>query len=222
MRILLADDSEDNRFLILSYLKPTGSIVDIAENGALALGLFRNNNYDAVLMDVEMPVMDGYTATRSIRDLEHLRGAAPTPVIALSAHALADIAEKGAAAGFTELLTKPIRAITLLQTLAKYPRARQPIPIQVAEDMADVVPRYLTKRRAELVLYRDALAKGDMEAIRMMGHRMKGTGAGYGLVMLTHLGGALELAAKRGDASEIRGKLAEFADYLDNVVLNYE
>jgi len=228
MRILLADDSEDNRFLILSYLKRIGSFIDIAENGALAIDLFKNNTYDIVLMDVEMPVMDGYTATRAIRDLERLTGAPPTPVLALTAHAFTDMAEKGLNAGFTELLTKPIRAVRLLEAIAKYPRrahvanARQPIRIQVEEGMEDVVPGYLAKRRADVSLYRDALAKGDMETIRIMAHRTKGTGAGYGLPMLTDLGSALERAAKNGDHSELRIKLDEFANYLDNVELEYE
>ena len=107
LRILLVDDSEDNRVLILSYLKGTqsgrtDSTIDIAENGLIAVGMFQTGRYDAVLMDVEMPVMDGYQATREIRRIEKETGAAPTPVLALTAHAFADMAVKGYEAGFTE------------------------------------------------------------------------------------------------------------------------
>lgn len=229
MRILLADDSEDNRFLILSYLKRTNASVEIAENGAEAVELFKKGCFDLVLMDVEMPVMDGYAATRAIRELERCGAIEPTPVLALTAHAFADLAEKGSAAGFTELLTKPIRNVTLLEAIGKYPRRNhaasgetQPIRIQVEDDMRDVVPGYLAKRRAEVPLYRDAMGKGDMDAVRTMAHRMKGTGTGYGMPVLTEMGSALEQAAKRLDASEVRLKVEELAQYLDNIELEYK
>ena len=257
MKILLADDSEDNRFLILSYLKRTESSVDIAENGAIAAELFRDGTYDVILMDVEMPVMDGYMATRAIREQERASGAAATPVLALTAHAFADMAVKGFEAGFTELLTKPIRNVTLLEAIGKYPRrqhlARPAAPvvlkaavlpepvrivpeaapaqatgkpgairIQVEEGMEDVVPGYLERRKSEVAVYRDALAKGDLEAIRGMAHRMKGTGSGYGLPTLTELGGAIEQAAKQSDTVVIQTKLEALAQYLDKVELEYK
>jgi signal transduction histidine kinase/CheY-like chemotaxis protein/HPt (histidine-containing phosphotransfer) domain-containing protein len=124
LRILLVDDSEDNRVLILSYLKRTQSKIDSAENGRIAVDLFGSNRYDVVLMDVEMPVMDGYEAVREIRRIEKENGAAPTPVLALTAHAFAEMSVKGYDAGFTELLTKPIRHVTLLAALAKYRGAK--------------------------------------------------------------------------------------------------
>ena len=226
MSILLADDSDDNRTLILAYLRRTGSSIDVAENGAVALGLFRKKQYDVVLMDVEMPVMDGYTATRAIRDAERDTGAAATPVLALTAHAFLDMAEKGAAAGFTEILTKPIRNVTLLQALAKYNSGRNapPLTIKVAveEGMEEVVPGYLAKRKADIPLYAAALEKGDMDAIRRLGHRMKGTGTGYGFPALTELGGILEKAAQRADAEEVGRAIQQCQSYLNAVELEYK
>ena len=230
MKILLADDSADNRFLVLSYLKRTGSLIDIAENGAIAVEMFRVKRYDVVLMDVEMPVMDGYTATRAIRALESETGAAATPVLALTAHAFAEMAIRSIGAGFTELLTKPIRSVTLLQALAKYPilatesaSAEPPVvKVVVEEGMEDIVPGYVERRRAEIPLYQRALGTGDMEAIRMMAHRMKGTGTGYGLPALTEFGGAMEQAAAKNDAGELGRKLEEFSRYLNSVELEYK
>ena len=226
MRILLADDSDDNRTLILAYLRRTGSSIDVAENGAVALGLFRGKQYDVVLMDIEMPVMDGYTATRAIRAAEQETGAAATPVLALTAHAFLDLAEKGAAAGFTEILTKPIRNVTLLQALAKYNSGRNATPViikvAVEEGMEDVVPGYLAKRKAEIPLYAAALEKGDMDAIRGLGHRMKGTGTGYGFPALTELGDILEKAAQRADAAEIGRAIEKCQSYLNAVELEYK
>jgi CheY-like chemotaxis protein len=229
-RILLADDSEDNRFLILSYLKLSGSAIDVAENGAVAMDLFRARQYDIVLMDVEMPVMDGYTATRAIRALEQTRGVAATPVLALTAHAFAGMAQKSIDAGFTEVLTKPIRRATLLEALAKYPGhdnakiADNSVPvvkILVEEGLEDVTPGYLAKRRAEVAAYREALTRKNMEAIRTMAHRMKGTGAGYGFPVLTELGAALERSAVSSDNEEIRRKVDELAKYLSTIELEY-
>src|SRR5262249_39061010 len=117
LKILLVDDSDDNRTLILSYLKNIRSQIDIAENGLIAVRAFSKDRYDVILMDVEMPVMDGYEATKMIRKIESQTGAAPTPVFALTAHAFADMAATGYAAGFTQLLTKPIRKLTLLEAI---------------------------------------------------------------------------------------------------------
>ncbi len=227
LRILLADDSEDNRFLILSYLTKNAGRVDIAENGAIAVELFKKNRYDAVLMDVEMPVMDGYTATRAIRRIESATGAFTTPVLALTAHGAAEMAAGAFEAGFTELLTKPIRKGTLLEALGRYqpahssdePPAREKVLVE--QGMEEVVPRYLNKRRAEIPIYRKALEDGNFEAIKSLGHKMKGTGAGYGFQMLTDLGDALESAAKRTDAAEIEVRTDQLARYLDAIELEY-
>jgi signal transduction histidine kinase/CheY-like chemotaxis protein/HPt (histidine-containing phosphotransfer) domain-containing protein len=235
LRILLVDDSEDNRILILSYLKKTRSTIDIAEDGQRAVEFFRTGHYDVVLMDVEMPVMDGYQATREIRRIEKESGAPPTPVLALTAHAFAEMKVKGYEAGFTDLLTKPIRQTTLLEALAKHgssggsgsSEAERPvvapasIRIRVEEGMEDVVPGYLAKRRAEVAVYRERLGAGDFDAIRKLAHKMKGTGGGYGFPKLTELGAALEKGAIQSDTSAIRENLDEFALYLESVKLEY-
>ena len=91
----MVDDSDDNRTLILSYLKHTHSQIGVAENGQAALDMFAPGRYDVILMDVEMPVMDGYEATREIRRIEGEIRAVPTPIFALTAHAFADMAVKG-------------------------------------------------------------------------------------------------------------------------------
>jgi signal transduction histidine kinase/CheY-like chemotaxis protein/HPt (histidine-containing phosphotransfer) domain-containing protein len=251
LRILLADDSEDNRFLILSHLSKAQASIDIAENGEMAVRMFHSNRYDLVLMDVEMPIMDGYAATREIRRLERESSARPTPVLALTAHAFADMAGRSVAAGFTDHLTKPIRKATLLEVLACYapseedlsirtqaipkqppagPAETEPpapknttrrIRVRVEAGMEDVVPSYLDKRRKEIPQYRHALANQDFDTIRILGHKLKGTGAGYGFVDLTSIGAALEQAALRGDIQDIGAKVEEFAQYIDRVALEY-
>jgi PAS domain S-box-containing protein len=120
LRILLVDDSNDNRMLINAYLKNTPYTVDIAENGMIAVEMFEINVFDLVLMDMQMPVMDGYTATRKIRDWEHRNNRKPTPIIALTAYALKEDMQKSLDAGCDAHLTKPIKKNHLLEKISEY------------------------------------------------------------------------------------------------------
>ena len=122
MRILLADDSEDNRFLVRGYLKDSGYNIDEAENGSVAVEKFKHAAYDLVLTDVEMPVLDGFSATREMRSYEKERGSPPTPILALTAHALKEAKDRSIEAGCTDHLTKPIRKATLLEAIRRYTR----------------------------------------------------------------------------------------------------
>jgi CheY-like chemotaxis protein len=118
--ILLADDSSDNLFLIQSYLKHSGYQLDTAETGRVAFEMYQARKYDLVLMDVQMPVMDGHTATRMIRDWEKESKVSPIPIIALTAHAYAEEMQKSFAAGCSDHLTKPIKKNTLLTAIQKW------------------------------------------------------------------------------------------------------
>ena len=120
LRILLAEDSPDNQTLILAYLKPVAHSIEIAENGSIAVEKYKTQRFDLVLMDVQMPVMDGYAATRAMREWEATQGRPPTPIIALTAHARQEDAENSRVAGCTAHLTKPIKKATLLSTLLEY------------------------------------------------------------------------------------------------------
>ncbi len=110
MRILLVDDYPTNRKVVEFHLVEAGYQVDLADNGQKAIDLFRVTEYNAVLMDVEMPVMDGYEASRRIREMEEKRGSdRRTPIIALTAHAVEGFEERCINAGMDEYVTKPIK-----------------------------------------------------------------------------------------------------------------
>ncbi|HVA80180.1 MAG TPA: ATP-binding protein [Candidatus Binataceae bacterium] len=132
LRILLAEDAEDNRALIRAYLAKTRHLLETADDGAAAVEKFRAGNYDLVLMDVQMPVMDGYCAAREIRDFERETGHPRTPIYALTAFALRDDAEKSRAAGCDGHLTKPIKKVTLLALLDEQARALGEPPLSAA------------------------------------------------------------------------------------------
>jgi PAS domain S-box-containing protein len=117
LRILLVEDSPDNQLLIRSYLKQTSYRLDIADNGAIALERFKTGYYDLILMDMQMPVMDGYEATRSIRIWEREHDLPPTQIIALTALALKEEGVKIHEAGCNAHMTKPLKKQTLLEVL---------------------------------------------------------------------------------------------------------
>jgi PAS domain S-box-containing protein len=120
LRILLVEDSADNRLLIQLYLKKSPHEVDTAENGEEAVQKFNPESYDLVLMDMAMPVMDGYTATQMIRKMEKTNNLQETPIIALTAHALKGDREKCLDAGCTDYMAKPIKKAKLLEVLQDY------------------------------------------------------------------------------------------------------
>ncbi len=119
-RILLVEDLEDNRDVIALLLKETPYRLDMAENGAVAVEKFKANAYDIVLMDIQMPVMDGLQATLAIRQWEHVHRRRPTPIVALTANAFKEETDKSLAVGCTAHVTKPIKKKTLLATIAQY------------------------------------------------------------------------------------------------------
>ena len=122
-RVLLVEDNELNQQVAMEILAGAGMIVSLAGNGQEALDAVQANRYDAVLMDVQMPVMDGYTATRIIRrDLRFK----DLPIIAMTAHAMAGDQEKSAAAGMNDHVTKPIDPKQLYAVLARWISASPP------------------------------------------------------------------------------------------------
>ena len=119
LNILLAEDAPDNRYLIQAYFKKLPYRIEIAENGRIALEKFKASPPDLVLMDVQMPEMDGLAATRAIRRWEAERGLAPTPIIALTASALESDVQHSLDAGADQHVSKPVRKPVLLAAIRK-------------------------------------------------------------------------------------------------------
>ncbi|CAK7070172.1 MAG: Sensor histidine kinase RcsC [Desulfovibrio sp.] len=119
--VLLVDDIEVNREVVASLVENTGVIVDIAENGLDAVEKFKTapDKYDLILMDVQMPVMDGYTATEKIRDLKVHR-AKTIPILALTANAFKEDVERSLAAGMNGHIAKPVQYESLMERLSAY------------------------------------------------------------------------------------------------------
>ncbi|MNT02078.1 Sensory/regulatory protein RpfC [compost metagenome] len=113
LRVLLADDHPANRKVIEIMLGATAMELVAVEDGAQALETFKRESFDLVLMDMQMPVMDGLTATAAIRAFEAQDGRARTPILMLTANAMAEHVEAGRAAGADGHLTKPLTLAAL-------------------------------------------------------------------------------------------------------------
>ncbi len=114
-RVLVVDDSPDNRMLIGAMLKKTGVHLDMAENGRSGVERALENKYDLVLMDIQMPEMDGYEAIKTLTDQGY-----DVPVVALTAHAMKGDRERCIKAGFTDYICKPVTRQALLNCLERY------------------------------------------------------------------------------------------------------
>ena len=127
MRILLVEDNPINQLFATKVLERLGVSVDVGDNGLQALDMVQKQSYDIVFMDCQMPVLDGYEATRRIRqlggDFEQM------PIVALTAHALEGDREKCLAAGMDDYLTKPVVGDLLVQSIAKWVKMKKPVAI---------------------------------------------------------------------------------------------
>ncbi|KAJ6550852.1 hypothetical protein DFH09DRAFT_1262703 [Mycena vulgaris] len=122
--ILLAEDNLVNQKLALKILEKYGHSIELAENGSLALQAFtdralQNKPFDVILMDVSMPLMGGMEATQRIREYENQYGLSPTPIIALTAHAMIGDRERCLQAGMDDHITKPLRRVDLLNAISR-------------------------------------------------------------------------------------------------------
>lgn len=115
LNILLVEDSPDNQMLITTYLRKEGAQVTAANNGIEGVEMALTNKYDLLLMDIQMPFLDGHEATQKLRQLNFKK-----PIIALTAHAMKEEQERCYASGFNEFLKKPIQRNLLIDTLSRY------------------------------------------------------------------------------------------------------
>jgi len=119
LNILLVEDNPDNRLLIKAFLKKTPIEIEEAENGQIAVDKVKNKEYDIVLMDMQMPIMDGYTATKTIREWERENDRSEIPILALTAYAMKEDRDKTLEAGCSDYLAKPLRKEKLLEALLR-------------------------------------------------------------------------------------------------------
>jgi two-component system sensor histidine kinase TorS len=237
--ILLVEDNEVGRIVGKSFLESMGHRVTLAEDGRQAVDAVKREHFDAVLMDISMPDMDGMDATRCIRAL-HDPDKRAVPIIAMSAHVFSSEIDDHLKAGMDAFIGKPISPEQLEHVLAEVllgekvePRARriaEPLeakdPVRVArETLAEdfkILGPDRTERMVELFLESTpvrvrelgaAIEIGDFESIRFAAHGLKSSAGSLGLTRLVGRLDALEVAASRRKAEEL-GDLYQGFDVL--------
>jgi len=229
-RILIAEDSPDNRLLIQAYLKSSPYHLTFEEDGKATVDRLATGDFDLILMDVRMPVMDGLTATRAIRASERKLGTVPIRIIALTANASSDDVERSRNAGCDAHLSKPVSKRDLLNAIEKFRRPlelmettqlvhRDPIKIAMPQELEDIVPGYLMNRRREVSEMIELLAASDFERLSVLSHNLKGTARGYGFPDLVQMGSALERSANQMDRGTLRTQITDLGNYLERVEL---
>lgn len=226
LSILLVDDSPDNRFLINAFLKRESCSIVEAVNGSIAVELFPTKVWDVILMDMQMPVMDGYQATKIIREIEEERGIDHTPIVALTAHSINTEVKKCLDAGCDVHLAKPVNKATLLKLINDITSHssdledicnQEKIEIHVDPDLMPLIPGYIEHRREDVIKLMDLLEENSYRDIERCGHSMKGTGAGYGFDMITEIGALIETAGKEGNRDQIQEGINRLNDYLEKL-----
>jgi CheY-like chemotaxis protein len=167
-------------------------VVD-AINGEEALAKVRGSHFDLILMDIQMPVMDGHTATRKIHEYWEETSSPLVPIIALTAYSLEEEIARSLEAGCHAHVTKPVTREDLVQTIRNY---AGDITVEVDRDLADAIPIYLKKRTTEVREIKEALRREDYLAVESIGHKLVGAAGSYGFSELGELGRLLEAQAR--------------------------
>jgi CheY-like chemotaxis protein/HPt (histidine-containing phosphotransfer) domain-containing protein len=232
------DDGETNRKLIGLFLTRSGASVEMAENGALALHATQQNNFDVILMDMQMPVMDGYTATVRLRE-QGFTG----PIIALTAHAMKGDREKCEAAGCSGYLAKPVNMdelvrtvrsaagqVAVSQTVAAADENRQgDTPMQTVTktfrstlptddpEIREVVVEFINSIGDRLDAMSTALESEDFDELARLAHALKGSGGTAGYHCFTDPAARIESLAKSRTTTDLEYAFNEIRD-LQNCV----
>jgi CheY-like chemotaxis protein/HPt (histidine-containing phosphotransfer) domain-containing protein len=224
-RILLVEDGRDNQRLLHSLLTDAGAVVAIAENGEVGVRLATSQQFDLILMDMQMPVMDGYAATVELR-----RRGIIIPIIALTAFAMAEDRGRCVAAGCTAYLSKPVDEDTLLSTVSQHlSAAPSPSAVNGIENVAEssellrvkagsvrikssyldnprmmkIIPEFVEGLPGQVRKMIDLLQQNDLPALKRVVHQLLGACGGYGFEPVSNPARKAEESIKASEAVEI-------------------
>lgn len=240
IRILLAEDNIINQLVAQGILKKMGLQADIATNGAEAVKALEENTYDLVLMDVQMPEMNGFEATEIIRDPQSAVANREIPIIAMTAHAIQGYRERCLEAGMNDYITKPIDPKALSEVLDKWlptetaplsidetaavstPKPETPVfdiaGMMIRLDHDEALAKLVTKGFLEdmprqIKALRGCMETGDTTGAKLLAHTIKGAAANVGAELLRKIAYDIETA---GDLDDIKNNITELdAHFID-------
>ncbi len=225
-RVLVVDDGHDNQRLLRMLLTDAGADVTSAENGKIALDMADLQSYDLILMDMQMPVMDGYAATTELR-----RWGLTVPIIALTANAMLEDRERCMKCGCSYYLSKPVKEEVLLKAVRQYLGSDLSSATAIQGDEAGIgaVPTKINTNGGDRIISRladnprvmkilpefieglphkvnamvDLLSRNDLAELQKVVHQLRGAGGGYGFDLITEPASRAEEAIKTTQALEV-------------------
>lgn len=232
-RVLVAEDNKVNQQVVLALLRQAGIEADVVGNGAHAVEAVSRHEYAVVLMDVQMPVVDGLEATRRIRALPGRSGR--LPIVAMTAHAMRGDRERCLAAGMNGYVSKPIEPATLLSIVGQHLRARQPVAgaqaalppashghaaaidekrftnlvhMLPSTELVAILANWLKELdRSVADMARLADMEGNAHALGRLAHDVKGTSGTVGALTLGQIAASVEKACSAGDTLAARSSV---------------
>jgi len=240
--ILLVEDNEINQEIVLGLLEQSGINIDIANNGKEAVEKYKNNRYELILMDIQMPIMDGYEATKAIREIEKensdkLLSSYSIPIVALTANAMKEDMEKTKAVKMNDHLNKPIEVKKLYNTLLKFISKKEEIKnnkemVKKTKDIPEFNTIDITIGLGHLLgnlkLYKTILKRfvDDYKDIKIEElkedvykrtiHTIKGLSANIGALKLNKLAKELEESQNKSVMGEFKKTLEDVTSELDD------
>ena len=215
-KILLAEDSPDIQGLVSMYIKRTGAEVTAVENGQLAVEEAMANDFDLILMDMQMPVMDGMQATQWLRSTGY-----DGKIIALTANAMKEDRERFAKAGVDDFLAKPIDLQKFYATLAKHIKTSEDLSIIKNESKDDLLTELTNNFKQglpDLMLeFASALENQDADTLRQVAHKLKGMGGSFGYPEITETSANIETFAKEQELQQAEKQFISLNEMCKNI-----
>ena len=233
-RVLVAEDNAVNQRVAVHLLERLGVRADVVANGLEAIEALSRIPYLAVLMDCQMPELDGFEATRRIRAREREAGG-HTPIIAMTANAMRGDRERCLAAGMDDYISKPVKQPDLAQALGPWLRSPGTAAAAATADanldtaallercggdsqlLSELAELFLTGHPQQLAAIRTAVERGDSKALELAAHTLKGALGNFGAHTAVALALRIETLARHGDLSEAHRACAELEREIDSL-----
>jgi len=240
-RILLAEDNPVNQKVAMAMLSKLGLRVDAVANGREAVEALGTIDYDLVLMDCQMPELDGFAATRMIRSEDSRARDPRVPIVALTASALTEDRDQCMDAGMDDFLTKPIDAAALAETLTRWlSKTEESEPVETEQNqmpeqdafswdelletlggdedlVRELIQLYLEDAPTQVAAIREAVEKGDAGQVQRSGHTLKGASGSVGAKALQATAFEVEGAGKSGNLVSVPGLVSQLEAQLESL-----
>src|SRR6056297_3381784 len=228
LSILLAEDDLISRRLIRILIEKLGHKVNVVENGKKALDAFQKDDYDIILMDIQMPLMDGLECTRKIREFERETNQSHITIIAVTAHAMIGDKEKCLNAGMDDYITKPIEEKVLLNKINKF-KINQGRELKIADikklrkllentsDVQEIVSDFLDYYPHQLHLIKEKVNQNAFNDMGNLVHKLKGSVSNFDAEKVVSVLTKLERDAKEKNKTSVENNLPKLETELETL-----